>query len=187
MRKREWIFQVKFVGMLVLIVCGIWFAFKLVLPLYEYNIPNNRVDIQFGIEEFVGSPVSIHGIKDIVDKKLVLYVVNKTGQVGDAELSQGPFGKLKFERKGLGSMNIRSRVMETEEGQYLWIAGRNLVGIARAEASFYDADSLSLAVPTGNMFMVSAKLASRTQNSFAGEIKYFDRRGREIPPKQYMD
>ena len=86
--------------------------------------------------------------------------------------------RLKFESVGHETNLIRERIIKTNKGQYLKLAGRNIENIGKVKA-YIDDEIYEIDVPDGEYFLVLEPV-KETELEFTKAKIIFDRKGNEI-------
>ncbi len=142
----------------------------------EYNINNSNNEIKVALEKKLGTDVTVRASR-VTDNKLH-FVYTFDDSVGSGELLRGWNQKYKFEFYGYGTNWIRERIIETKNGQYLMLAGRNDKNIGLIQAYIQD-DEYDVLIPDEDFYLVMTKLKNTKQEFTSGMIIY-DRNRNEI-------
>jgi len=170
MRKKTIIVVVLF---LILFVALIWYRQEV----RRYVIENHAEAVEFAIEDVLNSDIDIHKMTEL-DNKIFFLFAFQNGTIGSGELSRGLNGKYKLEYVGHGTGWIRERVVETNKGTYLMLAGRNMKGIGVIEAWIED-EKYSIEIPEGEYYLVLTPVRE-TSLEFTSGMIFYDRNGNEI-------
>lgn len=161
---------------LAAVILGIVLIVEMSNYLNKYSINDNAADIEKDIESRSGMDIVIRD-RVVTDNKL--HFVFTAGQtVGSGELTRGWNRKYKFEFFGHGTNGIRQRIVETDKGQYLMLAGRNdeYIGSIRA---FIEGEAYDVTIPDEPYYLVMTPV-KRTQLEFTSGMIVYDREGREL-------
>lgn len=164
------------VAALAAVILGIVFVVDTSNYLSKYSIRDYAADIEKDIENRLGMDIVIRD-RVVTDNKLhFVFTVGQT--VGSGELTRGWNRKYKFEYFGHGTNGIRERIVETDKGQYLMLAGRNDENIGSIRA-FIEGETYDAAIPDGPYYLVMTPV-KRTRLEFTSGMIVYDREGREL-------
>ncbi|MNP43724.1 hypothetical protein D3C76_1375600 [compost metagenome] len=142
----------------------------------KYSIDNNIPEIEEEIEKRLESEIEIK--KTLLTNNKLHFVFDMSGVMGSGEFRKGWNNKYKFEFVGHGTNSIRERIIETNKGQYLKIAGRNTENIGEIKA-YIDDEIYDIEIPDGEYFLVLEPV-KKTEIEFTNAKIIFDREGNEI-------
>ncbi|MCQ6562999.1 hypothetical protein [Paenibacillus mendelii] len=142
----------------------------------KYAIEGTLAGIDSAVGESLKAEIKTHEIQ-VVDNKL-FFVFTMGSTVGSGELKRGLNNKYAFESAGYGTNDIRERIVETSEGQYLFTAGRNDQNIGKIKAYIEDGQ-YELNIPQGEYYVALVPVQATDLNFVSGLI-VIDREGNEI-------
>lgn len=134
---------------LVLIVAG----FLLYYMNYQndYSVNNTESDLQVTINNRLNTEVVLELTENTDNKLHVLFRVGNS--VGVAELKKGWNSRYKLLFASLGTDAIEIRKVDTSKGSYLFMAGRNDVGIKKIVTTVYGENNV-IEMPDTEYFLV---------------------------------
>jgi hypothetical protein len=100
------------------------------------------------------------------------------------ESSIGSNSKYRLDSVGHGTNEVRYRIMETNQGQYIRFVGRNIGGISEI-ITFVDGEKYSLPVTEGEFFISLVPIIQETESKFPSGTVLYDDQGREIDESVY--
>lgn len=142
----------------------------------KYSIDNNIFEIEEEIEKRLEADIEIK--KSQLTNNKFHFVFDMNGVLGSGELRRGWNNKYKFESVGHGTNSISERIIKTNKGQYLKLAGRNIENIGKVKA-YIDDEIYEIDVPDGEYFLVLEPV-KETELEFTEAKIIFDRKGNEI-------
>jgi uncharacterized membrane protein YdbT with pleckstrin-like domain len=144
---------------------------------FEFTITDDEMAISKSISKLAEASVQIKQIKNIDNKKIVLFTIGD--EIGESEFTKGPNSKLKIESAGHGSDNVRIRVMTTSEGQYIRALGKNKQNLKKL-VIYMDEVKKQLEVPDGEYFVTWIALNKHTDRTFPQGSVWYDKNGNEV-------
>jgi len=161
---------------LIAVILGIFLVVEISHYLNKYSNSGSAADIEREIERRSGMEIEIRDLMVTDDK---LHFVFTAGQmVGSGEFERGWNRKFKFESFGHGTNGMRQRIVETDKGQYLMLAGRNDEHIGRIRA-FVDDEAYDVDIPDAPYYLVMTPVQG-TDRKFATGMLVYDREGTEL-------
>jgi len=142
----------------------------------EYSINNNPSEIKEEIEKRLKADIDIKVIR-VTNNKLH-FVFDMNGSLGTGELRRGWTNKYKFESVGYGTNKLRERIIETNHGQYLKLAGINNDNIGKIKA-YIDNEIYDIDIPMGEYFLVLEPI-KETKLEFPTAKIIINREGEEL-------
>lgn len=161
----------------VIVLFFIFISIQYVKPYYSFRIKDDEQSITQSISELLEHPIKIKLMKDIDNKRVVLFTIGS--QIGESELTKGPNNKYKLESAGHGSNEVRYRILKTDNGQYIKFLGRNTEGISKILA-FVESEKYYLSIQEGEYFISTIPLIHNVENSFPSGSVWYDTQGNEI-------
>lgn len=110
----------------------------------------------------------------VADDK-VCFVFTLSQSVGTGSLTRGWNGKYKLDYFGYGTNEVRDRVVHTNKGSYLMLAGRNQRQIASIKAVL-DGAEYEVKLPEEEFYLLLTPVG-KTDRSFAEQLTLTDRSG----------
>lgn len=144
----------------------------------QYSISPTKSDIERFIEDRSNMEVVVRDFVITNNKLHFIFTIGESGNVGSGELKRGLNNKYKFEFYGHGTNVIRQRIIETNKGQYLKLAGRNQQDIGHIQAYIED-EVYEVEIPNGEYYLIMTPVHKTKQEFVTGMIVY-NRSGEEI-------
>ncbi|PKG45256.1 MULTISPECIES: hypothetical protein [unclassified Planococcus (in: firmicutes)] len=179
-----------FISMIVIAASGYSFYY-----FNQYHIEDNDVSIQSNLDTWLNRPNSeeINPVVLKVEKlgdttsHIILFQL-ENGDYGYARLEKGLNGKFKIDiaaygsGQGRGLQNASYRVIDTSEGEYMILYGKNPDLkidhiLATAHTGEYD---LTFNVSEDKTFFQSAKIPTDVVQPFPAELSFYDSDNNEI-------
>ena len=142
----------------------------------RYSIDGSPAEIEAAIERSYGKQIDVRN--RVVTGNKLHFIFTDGQTVGSGELTRGWNRKYKLEYFGYGTNQIRERIVETNNGQYLMLAGRNDSDIGSIRA-FIEGDEYEAAIPEDPYYIVMTPV-QRTKLAFTSAMIVYDRTGKEI-------
>ncbi len=168
---------------ILLVLFFIFISTQYIKPHYLFKIKDNERDINHSISKTVNQPIEIKLMKDIDNKRIVLFTSGP--ELGESVLTKGPNDRYRLDSVGHGTNEVRYRIMETNQGQYIRFVGRNIGGISEI-LTFVDGEKYSLPVTEGEFFISLVPIIKQTQSKFPSGTVLYDDQGREIDESVYL-
>ncbi len=163
------------VGGFIIILCMVYFYIDNYDKIYSIRALHN--DIEQALEETSDLDVVIKE-HAITDNKLHFVFTTTGGTVGSGELVRGWNNKYKVVFFGYGTNGIRERIVETDKGQYLKLAGKNSNNIGRIRA-FIEDEVYDITIPDNEYYIVMTSVRATDREFTTAKIIY-DRFGNEM-------
>lgn len=167
-----------------------WIIFILILAgngifLYQttpekYTIEDSLPSIEAVMEDRLEQPIDIREQVKSGDRWFVLFETDKT--LGMGEFVQGKNGKYAVEVIGHGSKPVRQSIIETSEGLYLLVAGKNEQQVARIDAKIEHLNYDIKLDPEAPYFLTLTPI-NGTQRAEATSLSFYDQNGKELELK----
>lgn len=168
---------------ILLILLFVFISTQYIKPHYLFKIKDNERDISQSISKMVNQPIEIKLMKDIDNKRIVLFTSGS--ELGESVLTKGSNNKYRLDSVGHGTNEVRYRIMETNQGQYIRFAGRNIGGISEI-LTFVDGEKYNLPVTEGDFFISLVPIIKQTENKFPSGTVWYDEQGKEIEESVYL-
>lgn len=163
----------------ILIIAGIGIFLYATTP-EKYTINDSMTDIEAVMEERLETPIEIREHVKSGDRMFVLFETDKT--LGMGEFSQGKNGKYAVEVIGHGSKPIRQSIIETNEGLYLMVAGKNENKLARIDAKIEHLN-YDISIDANKPYFLTLTPINGTQRAEATSLSFYDEKGKAIELK----
>ncbi|TFE19045.1 hypothetical protein E2980_23820 [Cohnella luojiensis] len=146
-------------------------------PHYTYRIIDNEQAINKSISKMVDQPIQIKLMKDIDNKRIVLFTLGS--EIGESVLTKGSNNKFKLDSTGYGSNEVRYRIINTNKGQYVKFIGRNTDNISKI-LTIVDGEKYYLSVLEAGYFISYVPLIQKTESNFPSGSVWYDNQDKEI-------
>lgn len=143
---------------------------------HTYDIPNEREAIESEVEARLGMDIELRDLKTVHDKLVFTFTTGST--LGSGELVKGRNNKYRYLYAGYGTNGVRERVIETNNGQFLMLTGRNSMSIQKISASI-DEDLYDVEIPEGEYYLTLTPV-KETGREFTSGMVLYDRDKNEI-------
>jgi hypothetical protein len=171
------IIKVTKILLLVSIVIIVAIGSYLLKATFKFTITDDEIAISKAISKQAEASVQIKQIKNIDNKKIVLFTIGN--EIGETEFSKGPNNKLKIESTGYGTDNIRIRVLNTSKGQYIKALGKNEKSLKKV-IIYMNQEKKQLEVPDGGYFITWTALNKKTDKTFPLGSVWYDKNENEV-------
>lgn len=158
-----------FVGGFIILVAILYFYIDNYYK--SYSISEKYKDIEMALEESSDLDVEIKE-HVITDNKLHFVFTTSAGTVGSGELVRGWNNKYKVVFFGYGTNWIRERIVETDQGQYLKLAGKNTNNTIGRIRAFIDDGVYDIAIPDEEYYIVMTSVQATVREFTSGMIIY---------------
>ena len=169
-----------------LITIAIIAAIILVSYSKKYTITDNKEQLEDNIKQFINRPdivtdnIEIKQELNLDNKKYVLFMINNS--LGMAEVTKGFNNKYKIDFTEYGGGYFRDRVIDTNKGKYLTLAGKNYnMKIAYSKVLF-EGKEYKISIPQQEYFISYSAVPIETISTFPAtqDIKLYDKDGTDI-------
>jgi hypothetical protein len=116
----------------------------------SYHIQDSPEAIEKEIEHRLRADIEIRSIQTMNNKLVFAFTMGTT--LGSGELIKGFNGRYKYYYAGYGTNEIRERIIETQNGQFLMLTGRNNLSIKHITA-FIEDESYDVIIPEGEYYL----------------------------------
>lgn len=142
----------------------------------SYNIKNSLGTVERETEYRLNSDIEMQIMK-VVDNKLV-FTFTVGDQLGSGELIKGFNNRYKYNYAGHGTNEIRERIIETKNGQFLMLTGRNSQSIKHIRAHIED-EAYDVIIPEGEFYLTVTPI-KETKLEFTSGMILYNKENQEI-------
>jgi hypothetical protein len=167
---------------ILLIICTIllliFISNNYIKPHYKYTVNNNEKALSEHLIKKLNKPVNILKVQEIENKLIVLFSVGS--DIGESELTKGPNNKYLFDTAINSPNRIIYSIVDTNEGQFLSVAGMNDANISKIEFIIDEKFTINVSIPEEEYFITSTRLPQSTTSKFPTSSKWYDKNNKEI-------
>ncbi|MDR7002998.1 hypothetical protein [Neobacillus niacini] len=156
----------------------------------KYTITNNRKDIQQNLTywgnrgDTITNPKLINTVHLGKSNTYIAFFINQSGYLGVAVMKEGPNKHLRITSSGYGSNQPKYYGVNTNNGKYGIIIGKNADGLVHSIRAELEDQSFKfrVKVPQKKYFIVVKKLPKGKVKTIFADLYLFDKNNKEIKP-----